>query len=59
MWWNAFKAVLWAFLGVRSSRGYEEDRSKLKIQHVVFVGVVCALIFVATLFMSVKFITAK
>jgi uncharacterized membrane protein len=59
VWWNIFKAVLWAFLGVRSSRGYEEDRSKLKIQHVVFVDVVCALIFVATLFMSVKFITAK
>jgi hypothetical protein len=30
-----------------------------KIQHVVLVGVVCALIFVATLFMLVKFITAK
>lgn len=57
--WNTFKAVLWAFLGIRSARGYEEDRSKLKIQHVVIVGVVCALIFVATLFMLVKFITAK
>ncbi|MFM7459390.1 MAG: DUF2970 domain-containing protein [Burkholderiales bacterium] len=59
MWWNTFKAVVWAFLGIRSSRGYEEDRSKLKIQHVVIVGVVCALIFVAMLFMLVKFITAK
>ena len=57
--WNTFKAVLWAFLGIRSSSGYDEDRKKLKVQHVIIVGVVCALVFVVTLFMLVKVITAK
>jgi hypothetical protein len=57
--WNTFKAVLWGFLGIRSAQGYDEDRNKLKLQHVVIVGVVCALIFVATLLMLVKFITTK
>jgi hypothetical protein len=57
--WDTFKAVFWAFLGIRSSKGYDEDRKKLKIQHVIIVGVVCALVFVVTLFTLVKFITAK
>ena len=33
--WNTIKAVLWGFLGIRSSRGYEDDRQKLKLQHVI------------------------
>jgi len=57
--WNTFKAVLWAFLGIRSSRGYDDDRTKLKVQHVIIAGVVCALVFVVTLFALVKVITAK
>ncbi len=57
--WDTLKAVLWAFLGIRSSGGYDEDRKKLKVQHVIIVGVVCALVFVVTLFTLVKVITAK
>lgn len=57
--WNTFRAVLWAFLGIRGSAGYDDDRKKLKVQHVIIVGVVCALVFVAMLFSLVKVITAK
>jgi Protein of unknown function (DUF2970) len=57
--WDTFKAVLWAFLGIRSNQGYEEDRKKLKLQHVIAAGIVCALGFVLTLFVLVKYITAK
>lgn len=59
MMWNTVKAVLWAFLGIRSDQGYEDDRNKLKLQHVIVVGVVCALVFVVALFSLVKVITAK
>jgi Protein of unknown function (DUF2970) len=57
--WNTFKAVLWGFLGIRSSEGYENDQQKLKIHHVIAVGIVCALIFVASLFFLVRILTAK
>ena len=57
--WSTFKAIFWAFLGIRSAKGYDADREKLKIHQVVIAGVVCALIFVGMLFVLVKFITAK
>ena len=57
--WNAIRAVLWGFLGIRSSKGYESDQKKLKIQHVVAVGLVCALVFVLSLFFLVRMLTAK
>ena len=57
--WDTLKAVLWAFLGIRSSKGYDEDRRKLKLQHVIAVGIVCALLFVLVLVTLVRFITTK
>ena len=57
--WNTFKAVLWGFLGIRSSRGYENDQQKLKLKHVVAVGVVCALVIVVVLFLLVKMLTTR
>ncbi len=57
--WDTFKAVLWGFLGIRSSRGYEDDQKKLKVQHVIAVGVFCALIFVVSLFFLVRMLTTK
>ncbi len=57
--WNTFKAVLWGFLGIRSSHGYENDQKKLKIQHVIAVGLFCALVFVVSLFFLVRMLTAK
>ncbi|MBL8523166.1 MAG: DUF2970 domain-containing protein [Betaproteobacteria bacterium] len=57
--WDTFKAVLWGFLGVRSSRGYEDDQKKLKVQHVIAAGIFCALIFVVSLFFLVRMLTTK
>ena len=57
--WNTFKAVLWGFLGIRSSKGYENDQQKLKLQHVVAVGIVCALAVVMILFLLVRMLTAR
>ena len=57
--WGTIKAVLWGFLGIRSSEGYENDQQKLKLQHVVLVGIVCALVFVVSLFFLVRILTAK
>ena len=57
--WSAIKAVLWGFLGIRSSKGYESDQKKLKIQHVIAFGVVCALVFVVGLIFLVRMLTAK
>ena len=57
--WNTFKAVLWGFLGIRSSKGYENDQQKLKLQHVVVVGVLCAVVFVISLFFLVRMLTAR
>ena len=57
--WNTIKAVLWGFLGIRSSRGYEDDRQKLKLQHVIAVGIFCVLVFVVSLFFLVRMLTTK
>ena len=57
--WNTLKAVLWGLLGIRSSKGYEDDQQKLKLQHVIAVGVFCVLVFVVSLFFLVRMLTAK
>ena len=57
--WNTFKSVLWGFLGIRSSKGYENDQQKLKLQHVIAVGIVCALVVVMILFLLVRMLTAR
>lgn len=57
--WETIKAVLWGFLGIRSSKGYENDQQKLKVQHVIAVGVICALLFVMGLFFLVRMLTVK
>ena len=57
--WNTFKAVLWGFLGIRSSKGYENDQQKLKVQYVIAVGVFCALVFVVSLFFLVRMLTTR
>ena len=57
--WDTFKAVLWGFLGIRSGKGYEDDRKKLKVQHVIAAGLFCTLVFVMSLFFLVRMLTAK
>lgn len=57
--WKTFRAVFWAFLGVRSSKGYENDQQQLKMSQVIMVGIFCALMFVVGLFFLVRLLTAK
>jgi hypothetical protein len=56
---DAIKAVLWSFFGIRSSKGYERDRAKLKLWQIVAAGFFCVLVFVSGLFFLVKFLTSK
>jgi len=57
--WNTIKAVLWGFLGIRSNKGYENDQQKLKVKHVIAVGVICVLLFVIGLIFLVRVLTTK
>ena len=54
---DAFKAVLWSFLGVRKRSEYESDTQKLKPQHVIAAGIVAAIVFVLLLYGVVKLVT--
>jgi Protein of unknown function (DUF2970) len=56
---DAIKAVLWSFFGIRSSKGYDDDRAKLKLWQIVAAGFICVLIFILSLFFLVRFLTAK
>ncbi len=57
--WNTLVAVLWGFLGIRSSKGYERDQKQLKVQHIIAVGIFCVMVFVVSLFFFVRMLTAK
>jgi hypothetical protein len=54
---EAFKAVFWSFLGVRKRAHYQSDTERLKPQHVIAAGLVCAAAFVLLLFGIVKLVT--
>jgi len=56
---DAIKAVLWSFFGIRSSKGYDQDRSKLKLWQIVLAGFICVLFFILSLFFLVRFLTSK
>jgi hypothetical protein len=56
---DAIKAVLWSFFGIRSSKGYDEDRTKLKLWQIIVAALFCVLMFVLSLFFLVRFLTAK
>jgi Protein of unknown function (DUF2970) len=56
---DAIKAVLWSFFGIRSSKGYDDDRAKLKLWQIVAAGFFCVLVFVLSLYFLVRMLTAK
>lgn len=56
---DAIKAVLWSFLGIRRRADYDIDRNKLKVGQVIVAGIFCALVFVVGLVILVRFIVAK
>ncbi len=56
---DAIKAVLWSFFGIRSSKGYDQDRAQLKLWQIVLAGFICVLFFILSLFFLVRFLTSK
>lgn len=53
---DTFKAVLWAFLGVRRRSDYEKDVQRLNPLHLMAMGVVLALMFVGGLILLVNWV---
>ena len=53
---DTVKAVLWAFLGVRKRSDYQKDIERLNPLHLMVVGVVLALVFVASLMVVVNWV---
>ena len=56
---DALKAVLWSFFGIRSSKGYDQDRANIKLWQIIAAGLVCVLVFILSLLFLVRFLTAK
>ena len=50
------RAVAWSFFGVRRSKDYADDVSKLNPVHVVIAGIVGALLFIGTLVLLVRWV---
>ena len=51
---QTFKAVAWAFLGIRGRGAHEADIANLNPVHLIIVGIVCAAVFVTSLLFVVR-----
>ena len=51
---QTFKAVAWAFLGIRGRGAHEADIANLNPIHLVIVAIVCAAVFVTSLLFIVR-----
>lgn len=56
--WHTVKAVAWSFLGVRKNSEFQADIGRLNPFHIIAVGLVGALLFVASLIALVNWIVA-
>jgi len=52
-------AVLWSFIGIRKSSGFQEDTANIKPLQLLAVGVVMALLFVIGLIVVVNLVVAS
>jgi amino acid transporter len=57
--WRAIVAVGWSFLGIRKSSEFQEDVAKITPLHILGVGLVAGLLFVAGLMLIVNLVVAK
>jgi preprotein translocase subunit Sec61beta len=57
--WRTIVAVGWSFLGIRKSSEFQEDIAKITPQHILGVGLVAGLLFVAGLMLIVNLVVAK
>jgi hypothetical protein len=56
--WQTARAVGWGFFGVRKGSGFRDDVARLNPLHIVAVGLVAALCFVAALILLVRWVAA-
>lgn len=53
------RAVLWSFVGIRKGAGYADDVARIKPAQAIIAGIFGAAIFVGSLVVLVKILTAK
>jgi len=53
------KSVLWAMLGVRRSKGYDEDVSKIKPRQAIVSGIIAVFLFIMTLYFVVSIVIGQ
>ena len=53
------RAVFWSFIGIRRSAGHEDDVAKITPAQAIVAGMIGAALFVTSLVILVKFLTAK
>jgi hypothetical protein len=56
---RAFKAVFWAFFGIRRGAASQDDLASLKPWQIVTAGVIGAVLFVTVIVTLVRFITGQ
>lgn len=54
---KVFKAVSWAFLGVREQRGYDTDVATISPLQAIIVALISALLFVLCILSVVMYVT--
>lgn len=53
------RAVFWSFLGIRRKSHYQQDAVSIKPHQVIIAGIIGAVLFVLTLVLVVRFVTAQ
>jgi hypothetical protein len=57
--WRSIVAVSWSFIGIRKNSEFQEDLSHITPLHILGVGLVAGLLFVAGLILLVNLVVAK
>ncbi len=57
--WRTVKAVAWSFVGLRARSDFEEDVKNLSPIHIIVVGLVGVLVFVAALVLLVNWVVTS
>lgn len=53
------RAVFWSFIGIRRSAGHQSDMARITPLQAIVAGLIGAALFVTSLVILVKFLTAK
>ena len=55
----SMRAVMWGFLGVRKRSGQDADMASVTFVHIVFAGILGAIIFMTVLLLIVKAVVSN